>query len=1167
VPITYTPLPEPLAGPPGGETGSPQIVVTAETQAQNRLLTIIRRYCGREIAGRSILIAGHRGAGKTTLLKAVIEFLRRDPSLTGSTIPLYVQIHGPDLLGGATVLGMQADSAAGGVIGTATSGDKGQAAAQDASTVNASAPSGGSVSKQRDEDEVEQALTSLRVLTIALHRAFVTDLGWSFECSVSPQQLETKDRPNKRNSDNLQELAAQLRLDFDDLVETDGLRWIWKRAGLLYKGVLRPKAPAERIAAQYFSQQGLLEIVAATCVSDSYARSVAKIDDSEKSKADAEFKQAHEMEKLAERKELTHAVAGILAGGVAGGGAALAHNGPLAGLLFIVSSVLTTALLNYTSTRSRTRTRSREKNIQWDRSVASLDLMLPLSIARVLDAGRAPIFVIDELDKVNEIEKKLERLINRLKHIVADRALFCFLVDRSYFERIQTISRVAPQRKEHTFFSERLYVIATPAQWRDYLQRLLAPGDSNSDRLQLLALTYVLLARSKMHAIDLRREVEALTRARSSPGAPGVLDLPDLIGPMLYRNMIYMQAVVEFVLEEDVVKRRLQRDPGFAQSMYDALYYLLRQWEQDELPDVTPVQVRAYLESRMRAEESRASGQDRNANLLAEERNGDSASYLSDVDFEGLYSVILQAANLLCDSGSLKASIRDKVTKKTFSVEWGDLVDMIPDSAILQRVGDEFHWLFDINATPLKIPEVRADATAKPALLQPAPVLQDPVAATLADIAEVEQVNEAVRQFTEERLTLEQFGTELRLLPLSPTYRSFEVSTSQYRANAGAGPVEQTYPSLTSDKTLIQSYAATVRASLKAIQRLIFLAELLAQERQLYSTPGNSSASPGSLLRSEMLRSLAKNLDFARLAMNQIDAMLREMGSEFAEGDETIRDLYAEIGADNSLSLDRNWPSAFGERLGRYFTQAVPFVGRGTVDWLDNYVRGRTQAILLHLRNRQDLKRLSLGDLRVLASLRDVPAIHGDPDNMSMLDYADALTFTRKYPPIDGVALSLALLIKLGFGKQVGTVVLQHNIQLGSAVSDLFEAARLNERTGERVLLVIGGAPDSRVSLGAIDLVDMRKGEGSYAANWTISPTHAVYPVHIGDVDNLLFSALPNGGPLVLSLELTVEIHDLDVMTGVAMPEIPSFKLPGPPAARLTLDDAIAAAKAPRNSQ
>jgi hypothetical protein len=318
-------------------------------------------------------------------------------------------------------------------------------------------------------------------------------------------------------------------------------------------------------------------------------------------KAEAELKQ--EVEKIKERKELVNTIAGLVAGGLAGSGVAFtsadsaASKSLFAGLTFILVTAITTLLLNYTSVRNTSRKRSRERNIHWDRSVASLDLMLPLAISRILDAGLAPIFVIDELDKVNNIEEKLERLINRLKHIVADRALFCFLVDRPYFERIQKISRVRPQAKEHTFFSERLFVIATPAQWRDYLYRVLPIAPSNKqEEVQRLALTYLLLARSKMHAIDLRREVDALPQ---SPATPGLLDLPNYLGLPVYRNMIFMQAVVEYILEDDTMKSRLQRDANFAPYAYDALYYLLRQWEQDKAPVVSRDLLKTYLGHRM----------------------------------------------------------------------------------------------------------------------------------------------------------------------------------------------------------------------------------------------------------------------------------------------------------------------------------------------------------------------------------------------------------------------------------------------------------------------------------------------------------------------------------------------------------------------------------------
>ena len=1144
----------------------------AITHAGKRLLEIIERYCKRQIAGRSVLIAGHRGAGKTTLVKAAIEDLGGRAHLRETAIPLYVQIHGPDLLGGETVLGTRRhDTEAASEI--PANGDKGSTAAQNISSADTTLPPNGSTSKQEDQDEVEQALTSLRVLTLALHRAFVTDLGWSFERGVSPQQYEDADRPHKRRSADLQELAAQLRLDFDDLVETDGLRWIWDRAGFLDEGVLRRNASANDIATRYFSKQGLLEIVAATCVSDSYARSVAKIDDADRFKAEAEFKQTHEIEKLAERKELMNAVAGIIAGGVAGGGAALAKNGPLAGLLFIASAVLTTFLLNYTSVRSRTRTRSREKSIKWDRSVASLDLMLPLSIARVLDAGRAPVFVIDELDKVNNIEEKLERLINRLKHIVADRALFCFLVDRSYFERIQSISRVEPQRKEHTFFSERLYVIVTPAQWRAYLHSVLTPeSDTGADRLQLLALTYVLLARSKMHAIDLRREVEALPRSATLLNQ---LDLPDLRGPDLYRNMIYMQAVVEFVLEEDAVKRRLLRDPNFAQSMYDALYYLLRQWEQDKLPEVTADKVTAYLESRMVAKEGRrgidgsAANPNGTADPNAQETDAEQASLLSDVDFNSLYGSIQQAAYLLSDPKSFKASIQYKVTKKDFSEEWNDVVGMVPDHALLQFVGQEWHWLYDINANALVIPEPSADVAEEPVVLQPAPVRQDPVADTLAAIDEIEQVNAAIRLYTGDRLTLEELGTDLRLLPVSPTYQTFETSASQYRANAGAGPVEQTYSSLGSDKSQMQSYSGIVKTALKAMKRVIFLAEFLACERRRFRSQGDDTlASPGSRLRFDMVRFLAKNLDFVRLNAAQIDSMLAEAGDEFEEGESAIGKQFKEINSDVS-PLNRDWATQIQERMKELCQGTAPLILRDPPDvWTNYYFRDRADAMILHLRNKQDLKRLSLRDLRVLASVRllsgfDVPALHGDPEKMPLLDYAEALSATRLYTTPSAFTLAVTLLIKLGFGNQVETFLVQYLTGFNNDdVSDLFEAARANRRTGDRVILVLGGSPDARLYLGDNDLVTTNKGEGSYAAKWTLSKLHAVYPLHANDGGNLFSPPLPNTMPLITGLELSMEMRDEGLPPTPMMPEIPCVSLGIPPVGKPTsLDDAVALAK------
>lgn len=604
MPITVWIPPEPLAGAPGFEADTnSRLPDLAESQARHSLYSILQRYCNREIAGRSILIAGHRGAGKTTLVKGVIQKLRQDAFRATTVspgappppfaIPLYVQIHGPDLLGGESVLGLAGVDEA----KSPPAANSPSSSAPDPAS-NPKPESNNDASKMKDRDEVAQAHTSLRVLTIALHRAFATDLGWAFERRVS-EELNREALPNSARARDLRELAAQLRLDFDDLIDTDTLRWMWHRAGFLDDGVLRPNSQA--VAKDYFSRQGLLEIVAASCVSDSFMRGVAKVDEQDSSKTEAEFKQAYEIEKAKDRKEIVNTVGGIVAGLLAGAGVAIhpggssASNGIMGGLVFIATSVLTTVLLNYTSLRSRTRSRSRQRNIQWDRSVASLDLMLPLAISRILDSGRAPIFVIDELDKVNDVEDKLEKLINRLKHIVADRALFCFLVDRPYFEEIQEISRSQPQRKEHTFFSERLYVVSQPAQWREYLLKVLQPAAGNEgDRLQVLALTYLIMGRARMHAIDLRRELDLLPRL---PDTNELVDIDRLSLP-LYRNMIFMQAVVEYVLESTGVKSLLQRDSSIIQFVYDALYYLLRQWQLGSPPDVSPDALHVYLQAR-----------------------------------------------------------------------------------------------------------------------------------------------------------------------------------------------------------------------------------------------------------------------------------------------------------------------------------------------------------------------------------------------------------------------------------------------------------------------------------------------------------------------------------------------------------------------------------------
>src|SRR5258708_2820084 len=70
---------------------------------------------------------------------------------------------------------------------------------------------------------------------------------------------------------------------------------------------------------------------------------------------------------------------------------------------------------------------------------------------------------------------------------------------------------------------------------------------------------------------------------------------------------------------------------------------------------------------------------------------------LSDEDFKDLYSAVQGMVHLLSDPSSFKNSIREKVEKKALSAEWNDIVEILPHAPLLQRVGQQWYWLFDIN--------------------------------------------------------------------------------------------------------------------------------------------------------------------------------------------------------------------------------------------------------------------------------------------------------------------------------------------------------------------------------------------------------------------------------------------------------------------------------------
>jgi hypothetical protein len=239
-------------------------------------------------------------------------------------------------------------------------------------------------------------------------------------------------------------------------------------------------------------------------------------------------------------------------------------------------------------TWSSRQTTRRERNLDYtfivDRSKQTLERDLPLVIERIRHAGLAPIFVIDELDKLDAPREMIAQLIGRLKHLITDYGFFCFLTDREYYDMIDRLLEREVYPKEHTFFSYRLFVLYTAEELSRYMRAVIvsnAPDDSEERRIDELAravLAKVVVHRSKLNTIDAIRQ---LARGWT---ADGVYETPSgmLTSQFEFRLTVAVQLAVEFVLGFPEIAGPMRQSPSFAQALMDALYHLSRVWESEK---------------------------------------------------------------------------------------------------------------------------------------------------------------------------------------------------------------------------------------------------------------------------------------------------------------------------------------------------------------------------------------------------------------------------------------------------------------------------------------------------------------------------------------------------------------------------------------------------------
>jgi len=112
--------------------------------------------------------------------------------------------------------------------------------------------------------------------------------------------------------------------------------------------------------------------------------------------------------------------------------------------------------------------------------------------------------------------------------------------------------------------------------------QVAVPPVSSDDDLDLEVLQFVLLRRSEMHAVRLRRQIAAWSvngHADATSGVPGdwiVFSPGDVRQKTRYQFDLLVQFAIEPILHRPQIANRLRDDPAFARLVYDALYYPVR---------------------------------------------------------------------------------------------------------------------------------------------------------------------------------------------------------------------------------------------------------------------------------------------------------------------------------------------------------------------------------------------------------------------------------------------------------------------------------------------------------------------------------------------------------------------------------------------------------------
>lgn len=837
MPIQIRDFPEPLTA--AAKESSVQRVLI-QSDGYRQLVHELHSYCNAQISGRSFLIAGYRGSGKTTLTLSAFEQVWREADAGKLRMrPLLVQLLGPSLL-------------------------------PEFDERDIAEPARGAASSEKKLTEFENVLVQF---TLALHRAVVNELTEAYRKKMEELAFFSgkQSRADVERANVCLEAPGQLALELDEYPGKARLREFWQRAGALPKGLLQiPRLPDAEKKPEV-NNQGVNELIALCSVSEAYRRISGTIQASNKDESASKDATAMSREMELKGKEFFGPLITLLTGGVVASGVAAVNPGQWQ--LAVVAGVLTafgSALVaKHSISRSQQRSSSREELFLPNLSVATLDRVLPVLLDRVRDAGLAPVFIIDELDKVEDLSERIPKMVKRLKKLVAEKAFFCFLTDRRYFEEMSSRNAITPHSVESTYFTNQVFITFHHTDYHWFIGELLrkpepmaVPGASSEGSQRYSAeldeeiidhalLPYILLHASQMHPIDLRRKIS------SYRGENGEVTLtPREIRSNFNRLQLSVQVAIELLLESPEMEVELGRDPAFRRFAHDALYFVSREWQRGvaelHLGKEGSEEFEKYLSKRMITERSRQSprteprlaresanrkkkgrpAQDATAEIEdVEAGEGDSELReppFTDEEANFLWGKVRELANLL--AGPPQAIREQAIAKNVASVRWphGRFVRPVLDAIVsipgplLEEVGESgvFRFRYSRAGRPSetaagpKTDEGRPAPKTEP--VSGAKPKADKEGALKLKIALIRKFDSTLRELTGDTIDFGKLGATFGVIRTSPVWSAVETAVGRL-----TGP-SQEYPEKADDILTVDQFVELLKSSATTLGLSVF---------------------------------------------------------------------------------------------------------------------------------------------------------------------------------------------------------------------------------------------------------------------------------------------------------------------------------------------------------